>query len=319
MVILVEKGENTKMIKTKIKTAITTATFLSAALVTGFTAVATAEEVNNRLDVLIYAREGGNAWRNGVMINEALIAQGYESEIVHTGNCFNTLDYMSQETEIPTIFLLPDIHLVENAPLGCENSPTEDTFVTAFYNRVQVMCVRADEEFVDVNSWLEGRERVTVADSSAATQDFYDALTELTGVEFVQVSYDGSGATLRGFIAGDTDLIYTGYTQREASSEDINCFGQSGSEEIHGIPPFTEVFPDWGWATQGALHVINGFNLSPEFKELVREDILDILANDPSITEYISASGMESGLNLTDLTVEDYHSSVASWRGQLED
>lgn len=303
------------MLKNTIKTTVAAAALLSAAAVTGVATMASADEAKGRLDVLVYAREGGNAWRNGVMINEALIAQGYESEIVATGNCFNTLDYMASETETPTIFLLNDIHLVENAPLGCANRPTPESFVAPFYNRVQVMCVRSDEEFTDIGSWLEGRERVTVADSSAATQDFYDALTELTGVEFVQVQYNGSGSTLRGFVAGDTDLIYTGYTQREASSEDINCFGQSGSEEINGIAPFSEVFPDWAWANQGALHIINGFNLTPEMKEQVRADINDMLANNPTVVEYITASGMESGLNMQDLTLDDYYDSVAGWRG----
>ena len=291
------------------------AAMLSTAMIASVVTTAAAQESKGRLDVIIAAREGGNAWRNGTMLNQALIDLGYESEIVATGNCFNTLDYLAQETETPTIFMLNDIHLVENAPLGCSNRPTEESYVTAFYNRVQVMCVRANEEFTDINSWLEGRERVTVADSSAATQDFYDALTEQTGVEFVQVPYNGSGATLRGFVAGDTDLIYTGYTQREASSEDLNCFGQSGSDEINGIPSFAEVFPDWGWAGQGALHIINGYNLTPEMKEQVRADILEMLANDPNVTEYINASGMENGLNLSDLTVEDYYDSVAGWRG----
>ena len=83
------------------------------------------------------------------------------------------------------------------------------------------MCVRSDEPFTNIADFLNGKTRVTVAGTHSLVDGIYDGLTKSTGVDFVRVDYKGSKNIIKGLIAGDTDLMYSGFTKREIGTKQI--------------------------------------------------------------------------------------------------
>lgn len=70
---------------------------------------------------------------------------------------------------------------------------------------------------------------------SVPVANFLTKLGQELGTEFVVVPYDGSGSTVKGYVGGDADTIFT-ITSRQAAVEesaDSNCFAFSASGDIN--------------------------------------------------------------------------------------
>ena len=90
------------------------------------------------LDVIVNGSKTGNSMKMGVMLQEMLTLQGYDSEIVHTGGCVNTNAYMEKDTR-PGFFLYSGSAYASDArkDTGCILKATEETFIGPFFFRSQ--------------------------------------------------------------------------------------------------------------------------------------------------------------------------------------
>lgn len=260
------------------------------ALSTLFTASAFAEKPV--LDVVVASSNTGSTWKQSVLIQEGLQALGYDSEIIHTANCPNTLDYMTKDTGRPAMFLYSDGRYISDKQKGCDISVTEDSFVTNFVVKLQTLCTRSDTNFTSIEDFLKGKTRVLVATSNTLPGDPYAELSKQFGVEFVRVDYDGSSKQIAGLLSGDTDLHYARYTSKEKDNPEVKCFTTSAASEIDGLPPMKNLFPGWKFAELGSYQYLHGINMTAEQKEDAKNAIIKIQKDHAPLNKYLAKGSM---------------------------
>lgn len=269
------------------------------------------------LDVYIPSSNSGNSWVEGNMIRDALVNLGYDSEVVWTKNCQGTIKLINAGGARPGIFVRSSGKLVQDEKKGCTGlTVDEKSFVMPFYVRLQTMCVRKDVGFTTLADFLQGKERITIATpvTIPGGNTVYTDLTEQTGVNFVRVSYDGSKKVLQGLIAGDTDLLYSGYTKREYGNSEIQCFTTSAETTINGLTPMQTIFPTWKFNTLGNYKYIHAVELPEERFQEVRDAVSKVIDNDPKVAPYIRNANMVPGTEITD-GLNKFYASVDAWRG----
>jgi len=277
------------------------------ALATSFSAVADQKPI---LDVIVPASNAGNTWKQGVMINEALKNLGFDSEMVHTSNCINNNDYISKASR-PGIYFNTNSFHAANMSAGCEMKTNEETFLAPWFDRSQAFCVAKEDNFTSLEQYLEGRKRVTVGNTSSLPQGLYEDLSAQYGVEFVRVDYKGSSKTLKGLLADDVDMIYTGYSAREVNNPDINCFATTAG--VANTETFASLFPNWGLAgiTEFAVVLQVGLETDAE-KNQARDAFLKAIATDSKLVEYYKSAHIITGDTLVSQGVglEDWNTKV---------
>tara|TARA_R110000787_G_scaffold177019_2_gene289069 strand:- start:231 stop:1151 length:921 start_codon:yes stop_codon:yes gene_type:complete len=246
------------------------------------------------LDVTIPTSNAGNSWAEGNMLSDALKRIGYDSELVHTRKCVNNKNYMAKDTGRPAVFVRDTGRYVVDESQNCKIEVNKKSFINVFYKRHQTMCVRADEPFTNIADFLKGKTRVTVAGTHSLIDGIYDGLSAETGVDFVRVDYKGSKNIIKGLIAGDTDLMYSGFTKREIGTKQINCFTTSSDKAIVGRPPMSELFPSWHLNSYGTLKYFHAVNIPVDQMDKVRNDLNNI-TNDVKVKPYLEKAFMTPG------------------------
>lgn len=246
------------------------------------------------LDVSIPSSNRGNSWAEGNLVSDALKRMGYDSKVVHTKKCVNNKNYMSKDTGRPAIFTRSASRYVKDESRDCIVPINKDNFITVFYKRHQTMCVRADVPFTNINDFLSGKDRVTVAVTHSSTDGIFDNLSNQTGVKFVPIRVKGSKNIIKSLVAGDTDLMYSGFTKREIGTKQINCFTTSASGEVAGKPAMSTLFPTWNLNSFGAIKYFHAVNIPAEQMAKVRADLNNI-TNDVKIKPYLASAYMTPG------------------------
>ena len=250
------------------------------------------------LDVIVKGSKTGNSWKMGVMLQESLTAQGYDSEMVHTGSCVNTVDYSNKPTR-PAFFLSSGSAYASDLRGECAIAPSEETYITTFFYRSQAMCTLKDNKVTNIfgkvklEKFLKGKKRVTVASGASWPDGMFDGLEKQFGVDFVRVNYKGSGSQLKGLLAGDTDLLFTGYTTREINNPDVNCFAVSG--DVEGKAKFSDLFPDWNLSTIGEFSYAHGSNIPANRMEEVKAALHESMKMDGKVKDFMTNSKYTPG------------------------
>jgi hypothetical protein len=268
------------------------------------------------LDVIVPVGNTGNGWKISVMINEALRSMGYDSEIVHTANCVNTVDYIAKKSPRPGIFAYSGSQHVADLEKNCNIAPTAETFVTPFFVRSQAFCTRADDNFTTINEYLKGKKRVTVASVNSFPKGLYDDLSKKFGVDFVRVDYSGSGSALKGLLAKDTDLLYTGYTTREISNPGVKCWATTAG--VNNTAKFESVFPKAKVNLLTEFSYIHGVGIDANRINEVRNAVHTAIKTDAKMSSFMTGSFYLSGDQLykEGVGIKDYVVNVNTWAGK---
>jgi len=262
------------------------------------------------LDVTIPSSSSGNSWAEGNLLSDALNRMGYDSKVVHTKKCVNNLNYMSKDTGRPAVFVRSAKRYIKDESRDCKVEITDKTFLTVFYKRHQTMCIRSDKPFTTISNFLKGKSRVTVASTHSLPDGIFNSLSQQTGVKFVRVSYKGSKNIIKGLIAGDTDLMYSGFTKREIGTDTINCFTTSASKEVGGRVPMNKLFPNWHLNETGSVKYFHAVNIPEDRLTKVKADLAE-LANDIKIKPYLAKTFMTPGKDIANgRKVFDSHVSI---------
>ena len=249
------------------------------------------------LDVTVPSGNSGNSWAEGNLISDALRKSGYDSKIVHTKKCIPNKNYIEKNTGRPAIFVRSASRYVRDESRNCKIAITDKTFLTVFYKRHQTMCVRSDSGFTNLNDFLSGKTRITVATTHSLPDNIFAPLTEQTGVKFVRVSYKGSKNIIKGLVAGDTDLMYSGFTARELGTDSINCFTTSSDKEVGGRLPMQLLFPKWQMNNIGSVKYFHAVNIPNNMLAKVKHD-LTFITKDIKIKKYLQKSYMTPGIEI---------------------
>ena len=246
------------------------------------------------LDVTIPSSNKGNSWAEGNMLSDALKRMGYDSEVVHTKKCIINKAYIEKPTGRPAVFVRSAGRYVKDESRNCKIEITDDNFLTVFYKRHQTMCVRSDASFENIQQFLNGKTRITVAVTHSSVDGIFDNLSDQTGVRFVPVKVKGSKNIIKSLVAGDTDLMYSGFTKREIGTDTINCFTTSANKPIGGRVPMYKLFPTWQLNETGRIKYFHGVNIPVDRLAKIREDLADIV-NDIKVKPYLAKTFMTPG------------------------
>ena len=245
------------------------------------------------LDVMVPSGKTGSTMAQSVLINNALIELGYDSKLVHTGNCVNAVNYMNNNTERPTIFLYSDNRYYgDKKKFNCNIVAKDDNFVVNFNLKLSTMCVRADTDFTTFEDFIKNKDRVTIATTNTLPGSPYTDLSKQFGVDFVRVDFDGTKKTTAALVASDTDMMYQRYTGYVANHPEVKCFTTSASKAINGMPPMTEVFPEWSLNQLGSIQTVMASNLTREQLENAKNVIIQIQSENDKLRKYLADSYM---------------------------
>lgn len=106
---------------------------------------------------------------------------------------------------------------------------SEDTLV-ALMTYETLICSR---EFTSLEEMRGETVKISTWGSTSVAAFLTDLSTE-TGIDFVVVPYDGSGSTVRGYLGGDADTVFTIVSRQGAIQEDTatSCFAFSANGDI---------------------------------------------------------------------------------------
>lgn len=277
--------------------------------------MAQAEEKKKVLDVIVASTNTGLNWTQGVMLHKALIERGYDSELVHTQNCFKNKKYIESVTR-PSFWFKSSSSWVSDIQKGCIISPTEESFITPYFYRSFGMGVRKSDNVGDtpkeIMEWIKSKDRVTVGTFNNLPDDFAQ-LGEQFGNTWKKVPYNGSANTLRGFLAGDTDLLYLGYTTREINTPDLYVFATN--DGLNGTAELGDLFPNWDLRGLYEFPYVHGVAMNAEQKADARRVIQDMLTNDPDLSKYYASAFIPTSVELEKrgLDLDAWWDDVARW------
>lgn len=271
------------------------------------------------LDVIVASSNTGNNWKQGVMLQKALTERGYDSELVHTANCHKNKKYIANTDRPGFYFKSGSSWISDVVRKKCFIAPevTKDvSYVTPFFYRSNAMCVRKSDKIgdnlSDIMSWIKAKDRVTIGTFNNLPDDFSD-LGKQFGNKWKKVAYNGSSNTLKGFLAGDTDLMYLGYTAREINTPDLHCFATTGG--VNGTAKFADLFPNWGLSSLVEFPIVFGIKLNNGQKEDAKAVIGEMMANDPALKTYYETAFIPTSAELEErgLGLEDWWKDAADW------
>lgn len=272
------------------------------------------------LDVIVASSTTGNNWKQGIMLQKALTERGYDSELVHTANCHKNKKYIAN-TDRPGFYFKSGSSWISDV-LGkkCFIAPevTENvSYVTPFFYRSNAMCVRHSDKIgdnlSDIMAWIKAKDRVTIGTFNNLPDDFAQ-LGEQFGNKWKKVAYNGSSNTLKGFLAGDTDLMYLGYTAREINTPDLNCFATTGG--VNGTAKFADLFPKWDLSGLVEFPIVFGIGHdTPEKIADTKAVMGDMMSNDPDLKAYYGQAFIPTSAELEarGLNLESWWQDASDW------
>jgi hypothetical protein len=247
------------------------------------------------LDVIVPSGTSGNAFAESNLISDALKNLGYDSEVVVTRNCVNNKTYMAKDTGRPGVFLRDTGRYVKDESRGCHVEVNDDSFISVFYT----MCIRANEPANSLPEFLKNKKKVTVGNTASLIDGIYDDLSKDTGIKFVRVDFKGSKKTLKGLVAGDVDMMYTGFTKREIKNKQIKCLAVSSTEPVGGRDPLSVVFPTWHLNKTGTLKYWHAVNIPADQRATVKDDLNRVIESN-TVSTYLEKAFMTPGTKIKD-------------------
>lgn len=274
------------------------------------------------LDILVPFSKTGNGMKTSLMFKEALEKKGVDIQLIHTANCFQHERYLESVTR-PSFYWQAGSDMIANAKKGCVNLVNEETYIAPHIYRSNAVCVRRDdgkgETVEEILAWIGSQKRVTVAATADLPDDFKE-LSDQFGNTIKKVEYKGSSKVFAGMMAGDTDLVYTGYTKREINAPNLNCFATT--DGVNGTAKFSDVFPDWNMSRLVAFNHLVGAGMDAKQKEEVKQLLIEVMAEDPKISSFYGDAFIATTADLEKrgMGLEDFWADVEAWNnGQFSD
>ena len=269
------------------------------------------------LDILVPYSNSGNNWKQAQMFKEALQERGWDSEVVHTANCFANNRAIA-EIDRPSFYFLGAADLLVNAKdKECIQKVTKKTYLVPHIYRSNAMCVRKSDNIGDntkaILAWIASKKRVTIATSNGLPENIFDDLSEQFGNTVKKVQYKGSSKAFAGFNAGDTDLIYSGYTNREINAPNLHCFATT--DGVNGTDKFSDVFPEWKLSNLVFFNHFISAGMNKKQKKEARNILIEVMADDPKLSAYYGNAFIPTTAELEKrgLGFDDFWADVVAW------
>ena len=253
----------------------------------------------DQLDIIVPSGNTGNSWKQGVMFHKALQNQGFDSELHWTKNCHTNNKWVKKNDRAAMYLINANKLKSDIYRKKCKANPaiTDDSVVSMLYLRSMSLCV-AKKPFNNISTkedfykWISQKDKINIGVSDYPQGMFVD-LEKQFNMPFNRVDFSGSSKVLKGLIAGDVDIIYTGYTAREINTPGVNCFATTAG--VNGTQKFKDIFPNWKLNELATYAIFQGVNMTPDIKAKAHAAAMKMLSEDADLVAYYGKSHIITG------------------------
>lgn len=236
------------------------------------------------LDWLVLGTPGGTAYDNADLLIPHFEKQGYTINKVGVDSCVGGSIHM-KKSKNPTIYVQ---YTLQHADVGCESylQASEKNFIGNGWGRAMAFC--SNDKLADAVAKLKAGKRLTFAVSNSYGQHLIDPLAADTGTPMKFVPYGSSGKSVTGFLAGDTDMLYTNMPKAISAikNNNVSCWANTGPTQILDMVPMVSLFPNYKYAGLQVYTYINSNNLSDAEVNELRQAWANIITSS-EISDYI--------------------------------
>src|SRR6056300_804284 len=277
-------------------------------LITFFAAMLTFTSLNAKtIDYLVTGTPGGTAYDNAELIIPILEQEtGYKFNKVIVDSSTGATIYL-KKSKNPSVWFL---NTVQHGTVGNELKASADSWIGTGWGRAMAFC--SNESLEQAVAKLKGGNRLTFAVSNSYGQYLIDPLVQITGTPMKFVTYGSSGKSLKGFVAGDTDMLFTNMPKAVSgiTKNGIKCWANTGPTKVMDMEPMTTLFPDYQYNDLQSFAYLDSANLSRSDLAKFRSAWNNVLKHE-SLVGYIEKKKLTHPSAYGDL-------SPAQWAKELE-
>lgn len=229
------------------------------------------------IDYLVNGTPGGTAYDNAEMIIPTLEKEtGYKINKVIVDSCVGATLYL-KTSKNPSIWIQNSLN---HEDAGCDLQASDESFIGMAWGRAMAFC--SMDDIATAMNKLKAGKRLTFAVSNSYGQHLIDPLVEVTGTPMKFVPYGSSGKSLKGFVAGDTDMLYTNMPKAVSgvTKNGISCWANTGPTKILDMEPMADLFPDYKYNDVQTFTYLDSANLSKSDVAKFRQAWSAVLASD---------------------------------------
>ena len=229
------------------------------------------------IDYLVNGTPGGTAYDNAEMIIPTLEKEtGYKINKVIVDSCVGATLYL-KTSKNPSIWIQNSLN---HEDAGCDLQASDESFIGMAWGRAMAFC--SMDDIATAMNKLKAGKRLTFAVSNSYGQHLIDPLAEVTGTPMKFVPYGSSGKSLKGFVAGDTDMLYTNMPKAVSgvTKNGISCWANTGPTKILDMEPMADLFPDYKYNDVQTFTYLDSANLSKSDVAKFRQAWSAVLASD---------------------------------------
>lgn len=229
------------------------------------------------IDYLVNGTPGGTAYDNAEMIIPILEKEtGYKINKIIVDSCVGATIYM-KSSKNPTIWIM---NTLNHEDQGCSQQATKESFIGSAWGRAMAFC--SMDSLDEAVAKLKAGNRLTFAVSNSYGQHMIDPLVQVTGTPMKFVPYGSSGKALKGFLAGDTDMMYTNMPKAVSgvTKNGISCWANTGPAKILDMVPMRDLFPEYKYNDIQTFTYLDSANLSKEELKVFRKAWSGVLSSD---------------------------------------
>ena len=208
-----------------------------------FVSIMTLTSANAKtIDYLVTGTAGGTAYDNASLFIPLLEKEtGYKFKKIIVDSSVGATIYL-KKSKNPSIWIQ---NTLEHETVGNELIASAESWLGTGWGRAMAFC--SNDSLDQAVAKLKAGNRLTFAVSNSYGQHLIDPLVSVTGTPMKFVPYGSSGKSLKGFVAGDTDMLFTNMPKAVSgvAKNGISCWANTGPTKILDMEPMADLFPEY--------------------------------------------------------------------------
>ena len=258
------------------------------------------------IDYLVTGTPGGTAYDNAELFIPLLEKEtGYKINKVIVDSSVGATIYL-KTSKNPSIWIQNSL---EHETVGNELKASAQSWIGTGWGRAMAFC--SNDTLAEAVARLKAGKRLTFAVSNSYGQHLIDPLVEVTGTPMKFVPYGSSGKSLKGFVAGDTDMLFTNMPKAVSgvTKNGISCWANTGPTKILDMEPMSDLFPEYKYNDIQTFTYLDSANMSASDVEKFRAAWGNVL-KDESVSGHIEKKKLFHPSVYGDLSPADWASKL---------